>query len=61
MIKKHVLANTKIPAELYKKHEPDDWYMCVDDALKYGVIDKITSGVNGEIELSELEGMSDEE
>lgn len=61
MIKKHVLANTKIPAELYKKHEPDDWYMYVDDALKYGIIDKITSGVNGEIELSELEGIDDEE
>lgn len=55
-IKKHVLGNTKIPADLYDKHKPDDWYFDSKSALKYGIIDAICTNNNGEIE----EDMEDE-
>lgn len=46
-IKNHVLKTTKISSELYEKHETDDWYFNTEKALKLGVIDKISTDVNG--------------
>lgn len=48
-IKKHVLSTTKISADLYKKHETDDWYFNTERAIQLGVIDKISTDVNGGI------------
>lgn len=48
-IKNHVLKTTKIPASLYEKHEKDDWYFNAKKALKLGVIDEISTDVNGGI------------
>lgn len=35
------IANTKIDAKTMKRKSPFDWYMDENEALKYGIIDKI--------------------
>lgn len=49
-IKKYVLDNTDISPDLYDKHKLDDWYINTKNALKYGIIDKICTNINGENE-----------
>lgn len=41
LLKKIVLENTKIPKKTYEKKLADDWFMTVEDALKFGVIDEV--------------------
>lgn len=48
-IKNHVLETTNIPRSLYEEHEKDDWYFNAKKAVKLGVIDGISSDVNGGI------------
>lgn len=36
-----LVADTKIDTKTLKKKAPSDWYLDEDDALKYGVVDKI--------------------
>lgn len=36
-----LFKNTKIDKKTYNKKAPYDWYLNTDDALKYGVIDKV--------------------
>lgn len=36
-----LLADTKIDKKLYKKKAPFDWYISAEEALEYGIIDKI--------------------
>ena len=44
-IKKIILEKTEISEELYKEKEKDDWYFFAEDAIKYGMADKIVKGV----------------
>ena len=44
-INKIILEKTKISEELYKEKEKDDWYFFAEDAIKYGMADKIVKGV----------------
>ena len=44
-IKKIILEKTKISEELYKEKEKDDWYFFAEDAIQYGMADKIVKGV----------------
>ena len=37
----YFLAHTKVEPRLYKKKAPYDWYLDEDEALKYGIIDKV--------------------
>lgn len=46
-IKKHTIESTQISEETYEKHEKDDWYFDTKKALKLGVIDEISTDVNG--------------
>lgn len=36
-----LLSDTKIDSKTFKKKSPFDWYIDTEDALKYGIIDKI--------------------
>lgn len=36
-----LLADTKIDLKVFKKKSPFDWYLNADEALQYGVVDKI--------------------
>lgn len=44
-LKSIVLDNTKITEGEYDIHRKDDWFMTVDDALRYGVIDEIIESI----------------
>ena len=44
-IKKYVLTMTQIPEKEYNKNKNKDWYMTAEEALEYGVIDKIATSV----------------
>lgn len=44
-IKKYVLTMTQIPEKEYNKNKNKDWYMTAEEALQYGVIDKIATSV----------------
>ena len=46
-IKRHVLKTTSITNDLYEQHKTDDWYFNSKRALKLGVIDEISTDVNG--------------
>lgn len=48
-LKKIVLSNTEISKSVYKMHEKDDWFFDTNEALKLGVIDEITTDINGGI------------
>mgnify|MGYP001001878729 CR=1 FL=1 len=39
------LKYTKITPEEYKEHIKDDWWLMADEAVKYGVADKIAEGL----------------
>lgn len=44
-LKAIVLKNTKIPETEYKEHQRDDWWFNAQEALKYGIIDEITTSI----------------
>lgn len=41
-----IVASTNIESRTYKTKAPKDWWMDEEDALKYGVIDKIVDDLN---------------
>lgn len=43
-IKNFILLNTKISEELYDQKSSDEWYMLGDEALEFGIIDKVIGG-----------------
>lgn len=45
-IKKYILTLTNIPEKDYNKNKNKDWYMTAEEALQYGVIDKIITSVD---------------
>ena len=42
--KKYVLTHTNMTEETYDKYNDDDYWMTAEEALQYGVIDKIIGG-----------------
>lgn len=40
-IKKYILDNTKITAELYQEHHRKQWYFTAEELLEFGLVDKI--------------------
>jgi ATP-dependent protease ClpP protease subunit len=46
MTKDYVLERTSIPKALYTKNKSKDWYMYLDDQLKYGVIDAVIDNLS---------------
>ena len=40
-IRDYILENTKVSAELYDKNQRTQWYLCADEMLQYGLVDKI--------------------
>ena len=42
--KKYVLTHTNMTEETYDKYNDDDYWMTAEEALEYGVIDKIIGG-----------------
>ena len=46
MLGDFVVNHTKIPRSTYNKKIKTEWYMTVDDALKYGIIDEIVSDLD---------------
>lgn len=45
-LKEIVISNTKISNKMYEKIKKDDWFVDAEEALKYGVIDKIITDIN---------------
>lgn len=41
-----ILSHTKIPKELMKENYRRDWFMFSDDAIKYGIADKIITSID---------------
>lgn len=41
-----ILFHTKIPKELMKENYRRDWFMFSDDAIKYGIADKIITSID---------------
>ena len=46
--KKYVLTHTNMTEETYDKYNDDDYWMTAEEALQYGVIDKIIGGIECE-------------
>lgn len=46
LIKKHVLAHSKMTPQKYNSISKKDFYMLADDALKYGFIDEIVTDID---------------
>lgn len=46
VVRKHVLQHTKLSKQEYEKRAREEFYMLTDDALKYGVIDRIVTDIN---------------
>lgn len=46
LIKKHVLAHSKMTPQKYSSISKKDFYMLADDALKYGFIDEIVTDID---------------
>lgn len=44
-MKDFILSNTKLTEEIYNEHQKDDWWLNSEQALKYGIIDKIYEGL----------------
>ena len=40
------LANTGIEAKVYKKKTANDWYLFEDEALQYGIVDKVITDLD---------------
>lgn len=40
------LANTGIEAKVYKKKTVNDWYLFEDEALQYGIVDKVITDLD---------------
>lgn len=45
-LKKIVTSNTKITNKMYERIKKDDWFMESEEALEYGVIDKIVNDIS---------------
>lgn len=45
-IKQVFLSRTKINQKTYKKHVDEDWFFTAEDALKYGLVDKIVESLD---------------
>lgn len=41
-----ILSHTKIPKELMRENYRRDWFMFSDDAIKYGIADKIITSID---------------
>lgn len=46
MMKENIIKNTKIDSKTYNKYKLKDWYLYSDDAIKYGLADKIICDIN---------------
>lgn len=46
MTRDYILERTSIPKALYSKNKSKDWYMYLDDQLKYGVIDAVIDNLS---------------
>lgn len=44
-MKRIVLDRTKIPPATYSRKQKEDWYLMIDDQLKYGVVDAVVENI----------------
>ena len=44
-MREYVLQKTKIDVKTFNKHKNSEWYMYVEDQLKYGVVDEVMSSL----------------
>ena len=45
-MREYFLSRTNVDSKLYRKYKDKDWYFTAEDALKYGLVDKIITSLD---------------